>query len=511
MSRDINYGINKKYIDNLVNSLTIIKFKPGVATSVDLPLVGNEKNDARITNDDGHLHIWNGSAWTDQGDIIDLTWSALSGKPSSSVADIDDAVSKKHTQNTDAYLSTMVTNVLHVDNKRTDTYTPNGSITKPFLTIQDAIDYVSSLALAEYFTIKINAGIYNENLVLENAGLKYVELCGVGYVSINPSSGNALQSTTNNNNLIAFYLTNISFAKPVVLTGGNGAASFADVMFKDVNFTGTATLTASCINNISMKGVYSEQTINYVNVSWSNVQNSQLQGALNLTADSTLNIPSWGVNGTIQMFGSALLGKPTYVIGGTAAYTVAVIGSRWGSNTAITIPNGLTIYAYSSFIRGTVTNNGSVVLRASTVETYVAGTGSLTITAQPASQIKNDSSVTGATVKDALDNLQKNRLVINAQTNTTYTLASSDEGKVVTLENASPVTVTIETNSVVPFEIGSRIDLIQKGVGVVTIAGAVGVTIKSKDSNKSLGGQNVAVSLIKEDTDTWYLIGDLIA
>lgn len=85
----------------------LVLFKAGVATASSLPGSGNSDGDARITNDDGHLHIWDGSAWQDQGDIVDLKWAALEDKPSSSVANIDDAVSKKHTQGTDTTLGAM--------------------------------------------------------------------------------------------------------------------------------------------------------------------------------------------------------------------------------------------------------------------------------------------------------------------------------------------------------------------------------------------------------------------
>lgn len=88
----------------LVPSGTILVFKAGVANFASLPASGNTPNDARITNDNGHLYVWDGLAWNDQGDIFDIDWSALTGKPTSTVADIDDAVAKRHTQNTDTKL-----------------------------------------------------------------------------------------------------------------------------------------------------------------------------------------------------------------------------------------------------------------------------------------------------------------------------------------------------------------------------------------------------------------------
>ena len=92
---------NEDYLLNLIGQ---INFKAGVASVANLPTSGNIKYDARIVNDTGNLYIFDGEIWNDQGDIIDVDWSAISNKPSSLVADIDDAVSKKHTQNTDTIL-----------------------------------------------------------------------------------------------------------------------------------------------------------------------------------------------------------------------------------------------------------------------------------------------------------------------------------------------------------------------------------------------------------------------
>lgn len=100
---------------------------------------------------------------------------------------------------------------------------------------------------------------------------------------------------------------------------------------------------------------------------------------------------------------------------------------------------------------------------------------------------------------------------INPQTGTTYQLAIGDAGKMVTLTNADPITVTVPANGTVGFLSGTRIDLVQGGAGKVTVEGASGVTINSKSGNKSIAATNVEVTLKKESTNTWYLFGDLIA
>ena len=99
---------------------------------------------------------------------------------------------------------------------------------------------------------------------------------------------------------------------------------------------------------------------------------------------------------------------------------------------------------------------------------------------------------------------------LNSQTGTTYTLVSADRGKLVSLANASSITLTIPTNATTAFPTGTRIDIIQTGAGQVTVGGA-GVTINSKSSNKKLSAQGSAASLVKFATDTWWLVGDLSA
>jgi hypothetical protein len=99
--------------------------------------------------------------------------------------------------------------------------------------------------------------------------------------------------------------------------------------------------------------------------------------------------------------------------------------------------------------------------------------------------------------------------LLNPQAGTTYEFVLSDSGALVTLANADPIVATVPANSATPFPVGSRIDICQYDTGKVTVAGADGVTILSKDSCKSLFAQYSAASLYKTDTDTWLLIGDL--
>lgn len=112
---------------------------------------------------------------------------------------------------------------------------------------------------------------------------------------------------------------------------------------------------------------------------------------------------------------------------------------------------------------------------------------------------------------ETLANNLNTKVPINAQTGTTYTLVLADAGKLITSNNGSAVTITVPPNADVAFAVGTRIDVLSIGAGLTTLAQGSGVTISSKDSNKKLSKQGSAASLIKTDTNTWWLVGDLSA
>lgn len=102
-------------------------------------------------------------------------------------------------------------------------------------------------------------------------------------------------------------------------------------------------------------------------------------------------------------------------------------------------------------------------------------------------------------------------LLTNAQTGTTYTLALTDANNtVVELSNTSTITVTVPTNTSVAFPIGAQVQLLQTNTGQVTVAGASTVTVNGTPGLK-LRTQWSFATLIKRDTNSWVLVGDVSA
>jgi len=101
-------------------------------------------------------------------------------------------------------------------------------------------------------------------------------------------------------------------------------------------------------------------------------------------------------------------------------------------------------------------------------------------------------------------------LILNAQTGTTYTPVLTDANKLVTLSNASAITLTVPTNTSYAFATGTQIHLQQIGAGLVTVVGDTGVTVNATPG-LNFRSQWSSATLVKTATNTWTLLGDLSA
>ena len=186
--------------------------------------------------------------------------------------------------------------------------------------------------------------------------------------------------------------------------------------------------------------------------------------------------------------------------------TFTIVRGRAGS-TAITHASGATVrhvltsndldYFNTAIQPATLTAKGNMYVATASgiVTNLAAGTNDYVLTA--------DSTATKG-VKWAAAPTTSLNLTFNAQTGTTYTLVSGDVNKLVTLNNASAVTVTIP-NGV--FTTGQQINLEQIGAGQVTIQGD-GTTTFTGTGTK-LRTQYSAATLVCTGTNTFTLIGDL--
>ena len=94
---------------------------------------------------------------------------------------------------------------------------------------------------------------------------------------------------------------------------------------------------------------------------------------------------------------------------------------------------------------------------------------------------------------------------INDQTGTTYTLVAGDNGKVVVLDNASAVTVTVPSG----LGAGFNCSFVQKGAGQVSFDNNSGATtINNRQSHTKINAQYGVASIVAYAADTFVLAGD---
>lgn len=94
---------------------------------------------------------------------------------------------------------------------------------------------------------------------------------------------------------------------------------------------------------------------------------------------------------------------------------------------------------------------------------------------------------------------------INAQVGTTYTLLASDGGKVITMNNAAAITLTIPAS----LGAGFNCTIIQMGAGQVTFA-ASGTVLRQADNLTKTAKQYAKVTLIAVAANTFVLDGKML-
>lgn len=89
-----------------------------------------------------------------------------------------------------------------------------------------------------------------------------------------------------------------------------------------------------------------------------------------------------------------------------------------------------------------------------------------------------------------------------------YQLVLGDQGKLIQMSSTGPLDLTVPANADEAFTNGNYVDLLQMGIGQVTIVPGAGVTVHSIDTLK-LTGQYAAATLTKLGTNEWILVGHL--
>jgi hypothetical protein len=136
-----------------------------------------------------------------------------------------------------------------------------------------------------------------------------------------------------------------------------------------------------------------------------------------------------------------------------------------------------------------------------------SGAVTLSINTAVTADLTTAQTLTNKTLTSPLINLG-----VNAQTGTTYTTVLADNGKLVTLSNTSPITVTIPPFSSVAYPVGAQLNFSGINTGLITFAQGAGVTIVSTGATASapaLRARYSSATAICISQDNWLIAGDI--
>jgi hypothetical protein len=239
-----------------------------------------------------------------------------------------------------------------------------------------------------------------------------------------------------------------------------------------------------------------------------------LLGGVTLVANSqfTVAIDPDTINEEIVFITAGPSGD-TFTIDRAEAGSSAVSHSTGATVKHVLTSDDLTAFAAGISPVASLGFSGSTSGTTTLQATAVAGTNTLTLPATTSDTLVGKATtdtLTNKTLTSPVITTPTQRLSINAQTGTTYTLVAADASyKLVTASNAAAITVTVPPSV---FTAGDVINLQQIGAGQVTFAQGAGVTITSTGATStapSLRAQYSACTVICTASNTFTVIGDL--
>jgi trimeric autotransporter adhesin len=341
------------------------------------------------------------------------------------------------------------------------------------------------------------------------------------------------------NNILSGYVgtsnTNFGYNSKSSITTGGGSVSFGIYsLYSNTSGSYNSAIGANTLKNNTTGG---NNTVIGANGLYSNtigISNTALgYGTLysNTTGNNNVAIGYMALNDSITGSENIAIG----VNAGLYAGSIAAHVSMTANNDSIYIGNS----AYSLFdgsnneivIGNNIYGNGTntvTIGNSFTTNNYFTGnlsTTSLTITSLSTPGIVTNNS-TGNIVTLGYENdtakflcsdgtwdtvVTSNLVMFNTLSSsvTAYTLQLTDLSKTIETTSTSAITITIPANISVAFEVGSEINILRYGSGTVTFVADTNVTINSRSTLVTIGHQYAGVTLIKRDTNEWYLVGDL--
>jgi len=213
-----------------------------------------------------------------------------------------------------------------------------------------------------------------------------------------------------------------------------------------------------------------------------------------------------GVSGDTLTISRGQAGTGTPAVSGVSHTAGASVKHVLTSDDLVFFRNNASPVASFAFSGST---SGTTTVQA----TAIAGTNTLTLPATTSDTLVGKATtdtLTNKTLTSPTITTPTQRLTLNAQTGTTYSLVVGDATyKLVTCSNAAAITVTVPPSL---FAIGDTINVQSIGAGITTFAAGSGVTITSTGATSAapnLRAQFSACTIICTAANTFTIVGDL--
>jgi len=379
-----------------------------------------------------------------------------------------------------ANLSQIAGHSLYVDNFRVDSYVENGSVAKPFKTIQAAIDSVTSPSATAPYTINVSAGSYTEDVTVDKP---YVAIEGEGSWA---TFINGVFSITPDGSPWNTNISDVGF--PVgsfTITGSNvSGANVPRVYLHDlriaVPFVESEDSTAGSIITYAYDSMFTSTML------FEKGSSAWLYGCHGTSAAMTIDASP------VQMYGGStqatitLQGTDAYLmleyvgekVGGTNFNVVLLDSSNWvdvdsDTRSLMTVTNtgGGTVFVFPSSeaekLSTARTINGvpfdgtaNITISGSTTWGFISGSlyDQTDISSSLASKITTGSNIT---VSDAVDPAIQ---VLSAPGGTQYFKIGSTGGVTIKALVGNHLTIKDSTETYTPLAVGSAGELLIKAI-----------------------------------------------
>jgi hypothetical protein len=209
-------------------------------------------------------------------------------------------------------------------------------------------------------------------------------------------------------------------------------------------------------------------------------------GTVTITNGKTLS-----VSNTLTFAGTD---SSTLNIGAGGTLGSAAFQSTGTSGATIPFLNGTNTWASGQTFSAAMTYGGV------TLSNSVTGTGSMVLATSPTLTTPVLGVATATSV--AADTFTVSTSNINAQSGTTYTLVSGDNGKTVICSNGSSIAVSLDTG----LTAGFWCRIVQGGAGQVTVGGSA--TSNSSNGKKTRAQYSILTIIYAGASNTYYIGGD---